>query len=123
MKEVDLELVQPGDSLELEVVSDNDEEALSKVKKTLENYFSSFDSLIGKSSEEVSKQGQLDYFLSRRFLLTAYNNLKNFDPSIHDHKDITEKLKTIQQLHKAYYNTGEKVNIPQLAFEMIVSPA
>lgn len=119
MKDDGLELIKPSDSQELEVSSDNHEEALSKVKKTLENYFSSFDSLIGKSSEEVNKQGQLDYFLSRRFLLTAYNNLKNFDPSMHDHKDITEKLKVIQQLHRAYYNTGEKVNVPQLAFEMI----
>lgn len=116
MEDGGLEPININDSQES---SDNNEEVLSKVKKTLENYFSSFDSLIGNSSKEVDKQGQLDYFLSKRFLMTAYNNLKNFDPSIHDHKDITEKLKIIQQLHKAYYNSGEKVNVPQLAFEMI----
>lgn len=99
--------------------SDSQENPASKVSDALENYFSSINSLVGEQNELIDSTKQLDYFLSRRFLMTAYNNLRNFDPAIHDHKDITEKLELIKQLHKAYYNAGEKVNVPELAFEMI----
>lgn len=89
------------------------------VKHTLQNYFNSVDYLIGDPPEVVNTKEQLDYFLSRRFLVTAYNNLRSLDPSLHDHKDIKEKLSILQELHKAYYTVGDRVDLPHLAFEMI----
>ena len=101
------------------VPTDDQEGTDQRVSKALEKYFNSINSLIGEQNGHINTKSQLDYFLSKRFLMTAYNNLKNFDPSIHDHRDITEKLKLIHQLHKAYYNAGDKAEVPQLAFETI----
>ena len=89
------------------------------VSSTLKNYFSSVEGTIGESSGGVNKNGQLDYFLSRRFLITSYNNLKGLDPSLHDHKIIKKKLNILQDLHKAYYAVTERVGVTDLAFEMI----
>ena len=96
-----------------------EEEPDSRISDALQNYFSSVKSLVGKEGEPTGSKKKLDYFLSKRFLMTAYNNLKNFDPAIHDHRDITEKLTLIKELQKAYHNAGDKVNVPELAFEMI----
>jgi hypothetical protein len=74
---------------------------------------------MSKQPNTPDSKAQLDYFLSRRFLITAYNNLKNLDPALHDHKDIKEKLKVLQDLHKAYHTVNDKTSVPEVAFEMI----
>ncbi len=89
------------------------------VSEALQNYFNSVDFLMNKQLETITTKAQLNYFLSRRFLITAYNNLKNLDPALHDHKDIKEKLKALQDLHKAYYTVNDKASVPEVAFEMI----
>jgi len=89
------------------------------VSTTLKNYFSSVEGTIGKTSDGVDTKKGLDYFLSRRFLITSYNNLRGLDPSLHDHKIIKKKLKLLQDLNKAYYAVTEKVGAQHLAFEMI----
>ena len=90
-----------------------------RIEKTIKNYFKEMESVLGKQSKTVSKGEELDFILSKRFLMTAYNNLRNFDPLLHDHKLILEKLKTIKELEKAYHSAGDKVDLPTLAFEMI----
>jgi hypothetical protein len=89
------------------------------VSEALQNYFNSVDFLMSKQPSTPDSKAQLDYFLSRRFLITAYNNLKNLDPALHDHKDIKEKLKVLQDLHKAYHTVNDKTSVPEVAFEMI----
>ncbi|MDQ1245336.1 MAG: hypothetical protein QG565_1677 [Campylobacterota bacterium] len=89
------------------------------VSEALQNYFNSVDFLMSKQPKTSDSKAQLDYFLSRRFLITAYNNLKNLDPALHDHKDIKEKLKVLQDLHKAYHTVNDKTSVPEVAFEMI----
>ncbi|MCW8838232.1 MAG: hypothetical protein OQJ77_02530 [Thiovulaceae bacterium] len=89
------------------------------VSETLKNYFSHIEDVIGEPPEIINTKAQLDYSLSKRFLLTAYNNLKGLDPSLHEHKDIKEKISTIEDLHKAYNSVTEKMDVPHLAFEMI----
>lgn len=89
------------------------------VTQALQNYFNSVDFLMNKQLETLNTKAQLDYFLSRRFLITAYNNLKNLDPALHDHNDIKEKLKVLQDLHKAYHTVSDKTSVPDIAFEMI----
>lgn len=89
------------------------------IGEALQNYFNSVDFLMSKQPKTPDSKAQLDYFLSRRFLITAYNNLKNLDPSLHDHKDIKEKLKALQDLHKAYHTVNDKTSVPEVAFEMI----
>lgn len=89
------------------------------IGEALQNYFNSVDFLMSKQPKTPDSKAQLDYFLSRRFLITAYNNLKNLDPALHDHKDIKEKLKVLQDLHKAYHTVNDKTSVPEVAFEMI----
>ena len=108
-----------NDSKEPEVLSIKKEGSTYSVSETLNNYFSSVENAIGEPPEIVNTKAQLDYFLSRRFLLTAYNNLKGLDPTLHDHKKIKEQLKILQNLHNAYYTVTQRVDIPHLAFEMI----
>lgn len=106
-----------SDSEGSEESSDEDSPTYS-VTQTLNNYFSSVKSTIGEPGDLQSK-AKLDYFLSKRFLITSYNNLKSLDPSLHDHRDIKEKLNTLRELHKAYYRVTERADVPQLAFEII----
>lgn len=89
------------------------------VSEALQSYFNSVDFLMGKQPKELNTKAQLNYFLSRRFLITSYNNLKNLDPALHDHKDIKEKFKILQDLHKAYNAVSDKASVPEVAFEMI----
>ncbi len=119
MKEDVLDYIENSNQSELIEDISTQESSDNRVKEALKIYFSSIDSLVGEQDEVDSSKKQLDFFLSKRFLMTAYNNLKNFDPAIHDHNDITEKLKLIKKLQKAYNTTGDKDNVPELAFEMI----
>lgn len=89
------------------------------VSEALQNYFNSVEFIMKREPKPVGSKAQLDYFLSRRFLITAYNNLKNLDPALHDHKDIKEKLGALQDLHKAYNKVNDKESVPEAAFEMI----
>lgn len=95
------------------------EDSTYGVSEALQNYFNSVDFLMSKQPKTPDSKAQLDYFLSRRFLITSYNNLKNLDPALHDHKDIKEKLKVLQDLHKAYHTVNDKTSVPEVAFEMI----
>jgi len=89
------------------------------VEQTLNNYFKPIDYLIGDPPEVVNTKNQLDYFLVRRFLMTAYNDLRSLDPSLHRNTRVKEKLDEIQELHKAYHTVKDRVEKAKLAFEMI----
>ena len=89
------------------------------IAQTLDNYFKPIDYLIGEPPAVVNTREQLDYFLIRRFLITAYNDLRGLDSSLHRDPEVTEKLDEIQQLHKAYHTIRDRVEKYRLAFEMI----
>jgi hypothetical protein len=89
------------------------------VEQTLSNYFKPIDYLIGEPPEVVNTRNQLDYFLIRRFLMTAYNDLRSLDPSLHSNREVKEKQGEIQELHKAYHTVKDRVEKSKLAFEMI----
>jgi len=95
------------------------EDSTYGVSEALQNYFNSVEFIMKREPKAPNTKAQLDYFLSRRFLITAYNNLKNLDPALHDHKDIKEKLEKLQELHKAYNTVNDKESVPEAAFEMI----
>lgn len=119
MKTDVLEYIKSVNQSELMEEEIDIQEPDSRVSDALNRYFSSINSLVEKESDSINQTKQLDFFLSKRFLMTAYNNLSNFDPAIHDHKDITEKLKLVRELEKAYHSAGDKVNVPELAFDVI----
>ena len=114
-----LELGVPIENYDFQKSGVNKDGATYSVTQTLKNYFSSVDSLIGEPPEVVNTKAQLDYFLSKRFLITAYNNLKNLDVTLHNHNDIKEQLNILQQLDKVYSTVSDRAELPQLAFEII----
>lgn len=89
------------------------------VEQSLANYFKPIDYLIGEPPEVINTRNKLDYFLVRRFLMTAYNDLRSLDPSLHSNPEVKEKLDEIQELHKAYLTVKDRVDKAKLAFEMI----
>ncbi|WP_373072435.1 hypothetical protein [Sulfurimonas sp.] len=89
------------------------------VDEALKIHFSPIEQAIGKPPSVINTKEQLDYFLAKRFLFTAYNNLRSLDPKIYEHGEMKEKINTIDTLHKAYNSLSEQVDIPQYAFEMI----
>lgn len=95
------------------------EDSTYGVSEALQNYFNSVNFLMSREPKSADAKAQLDYFLSRRFLITAYNNLKNLDPALHDHKEIKEKLSILQDLHNAHNTVSDKASVPEVAFEMI----
>lgn len=107
-----------NDYLEDEI-EDDIEESTYTVDEALKQYFNPIENIIGKPPSVINTNEQLDYFLSKRFLFTAYNNLRSLDPKIYEHSGMKDKINTIEELHKAYNSLDEHVNIPQYAFEMI----
>ncbi|MBW6488919.1 hypothetical protein [Sulfurimonas sp.] len=95
------------------------EDSTYSVSEALQNYFNSVEFMMKREPKSADAKAQLDYFLSRRFLITAYNNLKNLDPALHDHKEIKEKLSVLQGLHDTYNTVSDKASVPEVAFEMI----
>jgi hypothetical protein len=100
---------------------DADEEytATYSVDEALKVYFDPIEDVIGEPPSVINTKEQLDYFLSRRFLFTAYNNLRGLDSNIYDQSEVKDKINTIEELHKAYNSLSEQIDIPQYAFEMI----
>ena len=96
--------------------NDAQESPTYSVSQTLKSYFNS---IVGESQEIKGTKAQLDYFLSKRFLITSYNNLKNLDPSLHDHKDIKEKITVLNDLQKVYHTVSGSGEVSQIAFEII----
>ncbi|WP_373073969.1 hypothetical protein [Sulfurimonas sp.] len=113
------ETVKENFQAENDVISTEECTAKYSVAQTLQSYFSHIEDVIGEPPEIINTKAQLDYFLSKRFLLTAYNNLRGLDPSLYEHKEIKKKLNIIEDLQKAYNSITEKDDIPDLAFEMI----
>ena len=109
------------DSFETEVfvLPDEHKGSTYSVSETLQNYFNPVELIIGKPPEVVNTKEQLDYFLSKRFLITAYNNLKGIDSSLHNQKDVKEVSRLLEELSKAYHAVTDKIDVPHLAFEMI----
>jgi hypothetical protein len=89
------------------------------VKETLEIFFKPIVSFIGEPPETIQTSKQLDFFLVKRFLMTAYNDLKGMDTSLHNNTKIKKILDEIHELQKAYKQVDSKLSKPRLAFEMI----
>ena len=89
------------------------------IDETIQNYFKPIAILIGKPPSMVHTIAQLDYFLVKRFLMTAYNDLKSLDRSLHNNAKIKKLLEEISQLQKAYHTIEARLDTPKLAFEMI----
>ena len=89
------------------------------VRETLQNYFKPIETFIGKPPAVVNTSNQLDFFSVERFLMTAYNDLKGLDASLHNNAEVKKIFDEIRQLKKAYITLESRLDSPKLAFEMI----
>lgn len=99
--------------------SSNGQQPTFSIEETISNYFKPIAVFIGEPPEVVNTSAKLDYFQVQRFLMTAYNDLKSLDASMHNNSQIKKILDEIQQLRKAFYTIEARLDSPKLAFEMI----
>jgi len=96
-----------------------EQDATYGINQTLKNYFSPIKQIIGKPPKILKTEEKLDYFLSKRFLFTAYNNLKGIDSTLYDNKEVKESSDLLHKLDKAYSSITDKIDVPSIAFEII----
>lgn len=99
--------------------SSSDHKCTFTIGETIDNYFKPIVALIGKPPSVVNTIAQLDFFLVKRFLMTAYNDLNGLDRSLHNNPEIIKILQEVQELQKAYRTIDARLETPKLAFEMI----
>lgn len=89
------------------------------LSECLDEYFGDYYDIIKRNADDLSSQKKLDFFMMKRFLNTAYHNLKQIDRSISEgkFKEIENELKF---LHKIYNSFVKITSLPQeVAYEMI----
>lgn len=108
---------EQGDKKSLEVL---DKIEIDKgVSESLEEYFADFFEIVKKNEEAVHSPKKLDFFMMKRFLNTAYHNLKQIDRSISEgkFKEIEEELKFLYKIYGSFVRITSLP--PEVAYEMI----
>lgn len=88
------------------------------IEECLNNYFEPIDFLMG-DPEDYYGMPKLDYFKIKRFLMTAYNDLKELDNSLHNDTELREFLQIMENLAGAYKSIKQKLSKKKLAFELV----
>lgn len=92
--------------------------ATFSIEECLQNYFEPIDFLMG-DPEEYYGMPKLDYMRLKRFLTTAYNDLKDLDQSLYSDAELREFLQAIESLAKALTSIKQKLAKKKLAFELV----
>jgi|GEM_PF-4326703 len=88
------------------------------LEECLEEYFSDVTYSIEEYEASFEDYEELDYLLMKRFLNTAYNNLRDMDSTFMD-EELEELYEILKVLDKIYLNLVKKDIIPQVAYEKI----
>jgi len=92
--------------------------ATFSIDECLKNYFEPIDFLMG-DPEDYYGAPKLDYFKLKRFLMTAYNDLRDLDQSLHSDVELREFLQSMESLAKAMMSIKQKLQKRKLAFELV----
>ena len=88
------------------------------ISASVSNYFNKINEELDKRSAYKKVNGKIDYILSKRFLLTTFNNLTDLDLHI-----ITPKIKMLhkdlKQMSDLYDDFVNKTRYPHLAFKEV----
>jgi len=89
------------------------------VSESLEEYFADFFEIVKKNEEAVHSPKKLDFFMMKRFLNTAYHNLKQIDRSISEgkFKEIEAELKFLYKIYSSFVRVTSLP--PSVAYEVI----
>jgi hypothetical protein len=92
--------------------------ATLSIEECLDNFFEPVEYLVG-DPEEYLGFPKYDYFQMKRFMMTAYNDLKDLDPMLHNDSELKELLEELTSLAKAHESIMQKLSRKKLAFEMV----
>lgn len=88
------------------------------LEKCLDEHFSEITFSIEEYEAQFEEYEDLDYLLMKRFLNTAYNNLRDMDSTFMD-DELLQLHADLQALDKIYFQLVKKDAIPTLAYESI----
>lgn len=88
------------------------------VTECLNNYFEEIISTVYEYEAEFEAGESLDFLLMRRFLNTAYNNLRDMDSTFMD-EYLVELRGDLKVLESVYQKFHKRNSIPQVAYETI----
>ncbi len=88
------------------------------VSDCLNNYFEEVISVIYEYEAEFGEDETLDFILIKRFLNTAYNNLRDIDGTFMDEYllELKGDLKVLESVYRKFH---KKNNMPEIAYETI----
>ena len=88
------------------------------VSDSLNNYFEEIISTVYEYEAEFADGETLDFLLMKRFLNTAYNNLRDMDSTFMDEYlvELRADLKVLESVYKKFHT---KNSIPEVAYETI----
>ncbi|RAX55731.1 hypothetical protein [Helicobacter sp. 10-6591] len=90
-----------------EPVDPNDIPVVKTLEECIEEFFAQENEILEKYKDFVQGRKRLDFLRSRRFILTAYNNLCEMDSRILD-SVLKESKNEILQIHREYENYTKK---------------
>jgi len=88
------------------------------ISDCLDNYFEEVISVIYEYEAEFEEGESLDFLLIKRFLNTAYNNLRDIDSTFMD-EYLLELRGDLKVLESVYQKFHKKNSIPEVAYETI----
>jgi CheY-like chemotaxis protein len=88
------------------------------IEDCLENYFEEVISVVYKYEAEFEEGEQLDFLMMKRFLNTAYNNLKDMDSTFMD-EYVLELRSDLKVLERVYQKFHKKNTTPEIAYDSI----
>lgn len=72
------------------------------IEECINKYFDRYLQKVRESMNLLERERTMDYFLMRRFFVTAYNNIVNLDSRVAGNKRINEILEEFQNVEKMY---------------------
>ena len=88
------------------------------IEDCVKNYFSEVISTVSKYEAEFEEGELLDFLMIKRFLNTAYNDLKDIDSTFMDEYvlELREDLKVLEKVYQKFY---KQIKLPALAYESV----
>ncbi len=109
-----------SDDIEKENITQTKEIELKKsIDECIEEYVSSYTKAIDDNAEDLKKKKQLDYQRMKRFMMTAYNNLMDIDPTLRI-SNLEESKNSLLNVEKIYEAFSKRMGFPmEVAYEEI----
>lgn len=108
----------------VEKIDLSDDEARVKsslgVEETIKNYFALLEPFIAANQEVITQRMEgLDYFLIKRFLFTAFNDLQGLDGKLYFDQELGGLRNEMKNLEQFYEDLQTKLHYEKYCFELV----